>query len=77
MRTTNITSELVDIDVCYGDYDGFVTREYWIVECFKDAKLKYESVHRYKDVAEMRAILFENGIDELMYFEDVEVGEDE
>lgn len=77
MRTTTITSELVDIDVCYGDYDGFITREYWNVYCYKDEKLKYQSTHRYEDVAEMRATLFENGIDELTYFEDVEVGADD
>lgn len=76
MRTTTITPELVDIDVCYGDYDGFVTREYWNVDCYKNGELMYQSTHRYEDVAKMRATLFENGIDAFVYFEDAEVGED-
>lgn len=76
MRTTVITSEMVDIDVCYGDYDGFITREYWNVDCYKGEKLRYQSTHRYEDVARMRATLFENGIDDFYIVEDVEVSED-
>lgn len=33
-RTVEITSEMIDVDVCYGDYDGHVTRETWVVDFF-------------------------------------------
>jgi hypothetical protein len=35
MRNVTITPELVDVDVCYGDYDGFVAKTIWTVEMFE------------------------------------------
>ncbi len=39
MRNVTITPELVDVDVCYGDYDGFVTKTIWTVEMFEGKQL--------------------------------------
>lgn len=35
-RTYTITPETVDIDVCYGDYDGHVSKDIFYLEVFKD-----------------------------------------
>lgn len=35
-RTYTITPETVDIDVCYGDQDSFVSEEMFYLELFED-----------------------------------------
>lgn len=32
MATAIVTPEEVDVDVCYGDYDGFITKTIYVVD---------------------------------------------
>ena len=38
MRTATITPEEIDVDVCVGQYDGFVTRTAWVVAFYENAE---------------------------------------
>jgi hypothetical protein len=33
-RTYTITPEIVDIDVCYGDWDSHISKDVWYLEVF-------------------------------------------
>jgi hypothetical protein len=64
MREAIITEEPVDFDVCYGDYDGHVTRMSYEVAFFVDGNEDPVDRHYYKTetVAKNAASLFERGL---------------
>jgi hypothetical protein len=61
MRTAFITSEDVDVDVCYGDFDGHITRKSYCVEFFVLDDLVDEHWLKTEVAARMHAGLFEQG----------------
>ena len=85
-----VTPEEVDVDVCYGDYDGSYTKTIYVVD-FLNAEVGQPSRKglmyiKNKADAKMMATMWELGMtgrgeyDEITFnkiFQDVEVGEDE
>ena len=43
MRSVTITPEEIDVDVCFGEFDGFTTKTTWVVDMFK-GKTRVDSV---------------------------------
>ncbi len=91
MSIATITPEVIDIDVCYGGYDGIVYKTIYIVDFFTSAvgfpSGEYKSTMYIKAEhdAKMMARLWELGMtgrgeyNEITFnkiFEDVEVDED-
>lgn len=53
MRVATITPEIVDIDVCYGNFDGHMTRTSWTVDFYENseenlARFEKKDCHYYK-----------------------------
>ena len=68
MRTAIITPEIVDIDVCYGEYDGHMTRTSWTVDFFENsednlARFEKTDTHYYKteEIAKIAKERYEAG----------------
>lgn len=64
MREAIIIEEYVDYDVCYGDYDGHVTRKSYEVAFFVDGDEDPIDRHYYKnlEVAQNAVDLYERGL---------------
>lgn len=64
MREAIVTEDYVDIDVCYGDYDGHVTRKSYEVAFFVSDDEDPIDRHYYKteEFAKNAASLFERGL---------------
>lgn len=92
MPIATVTAEEVDVDVCYGDYDGSYTKTIYVVDFFNSVSGlpngEYYSTMFIKTEADakMKARLWELGMTgrgeyaEITFnqiFEDVEVNEDE
>jgi hypothetical protein len=91
MPIANITPEVIDIDVCYGDYDGIMYKTIYIVDFFTGevglptSNLETTMYIKAEHDAKMMARLWELGMtdrgeyNEITFnkiFEDVEVDED-
>ena len=63
MTEAIITEEWIDEDVCYGDYDGYITRKIYEVAFFVDDDEDAIDRHYYKteDTAQREAARFERG----------------
>lgn len=63
MREAIITEEWIDEDVCYGDYDGHITRKIYEVAFFVDGDEDAIDRHCYKteEYAKNVADMFERG----------------
>ena len=63
MRKAIITEEWIDEDVCYGDYDGHITRKIYEVAFFTSGGDDAIDRHYYKteDMAHQEAAKFERG----------------
>lgn len=87
-----VTPEEVDVDVCYGDYDGFITKTIYVVDFFssevglQNGYLDTTMFIKTEADAKMKALMWELGMtgrgeyDEITFdniFEDTEVNEDE
>lgn len=48
-RTYTITPETVDIDVCYGDYDGHITKDIFYLEVFSPLGIRLDGVGFYSE----------------------------
>lgn len=92
MPIATVTAEEVDVDVCYGDYDGSYTKTIYVVDFFNSVSGlpngEYNSTMFIKTEADakMKARLWELGMtgrgeyDEITFnqiFEDAEVNKDE
>lgn len=68
MPIANITPEVVDVDVCYGDYDGSYTKTIYVVDFFTSAvgfpSGEYKSTMYIKNEADakMKARMWELGM---------------
>jgi Cu2+-containing amine oxidase len=51
-QTSTMKIEQVDIDVCYGDYDGHVTRDIFVVTFYKDNERYDCGCYKTKEAAE-------------------------
>ncbi len=71
MRYATIDKDTVDIDVCYGDYDGFITKNVWVVELF-DAPNNLADRHifkeeNYSDAVKAAENFVDNGLELVEY----------
>lgn len=48
MRTAIITADLIDEDVCYGDFDGSYQRTTYVVNFFADGSGEWEDEQCFK-----------------------------
>jgi hypothetical protein len=91
MAIAIVTPEEVDVDVCYGDFDGSYTKTMYVIDFFKgevgmlNGELETSMYIKTEHDAKMMARLWEVGMtgrgeyNEITFnkiFEDAEVGED-
>jgi hypothetical protein len=68
MPIANITPEVVDVDVCYGDYDGSYTKTIYVVDFFNGvvglptADLETTMYIKNEADAKMKARMWELGM---------------